>query len=157
MALAVKSTSTDALISGLTDAVDEGRLGFPRAVADDLMAIVHRDPPEHPIWAWAKGLTTKLDPYAANVGQRRPLMGHIVDLGFEHGPESLVDNREGCLVEVGCLCLDLCEGGRDFYLATEDVGEHPLRPTLGQLAEACGWPLLDAVGALTMLGLDHLL
>lgn len=156
MALAVKHANTDALISGLTDAVDDKRLGFPRMVADDLMALVRRDPPEHPIWAWARALTTKLDPYAANVGQRRPLMGHIVKLGFDHGPESLGDNKEGCLVEVGCLCLDLCESGADFFLATEDLGEHPLRPTMVQLAEHCDWALTNAIGALTWLGLHHL-
>lgn len=156
MALAVTDSNTSALISGLTEAVDEKRLGFPRAVADDLMALVRREPPAHPIWAWAKGLTTKLDPYVGNVGQRHPLMGHIVELGFEHGLENLVDNKEGCLVDVGCLCLDLCEAGRDFILVTEDLGEHPLRPTMGQLAKHCGWPVVGAVGALDHLDLGHL-
>lgn len=157
MALAVKPANTDQLIVGLTAALDGDRLGFPREVADELMATVHTTtPPPHPIWAWAGGLTTKLKPYEGEIGQKRPLMGHIVDLGFDHGPESL-DNKEPCLVRVGCLCLDLCDTGRDFFLATEDVGEHPLRPTMGQVAEKCGWPVLDAVGALSHLDLDHLI
>lgn len=156
MALAVRPANADQLIAGLTAAVDEDRLGFPREVADELMLVVNKTtPPPHPIWAWASGLTTKLAPYAGNVGQRRPLMGHIVELGFEHGPESL-DNKEGCMVQVGCLCLDLCDSKTDFFLATEDVGQHPLRPTMGEIAEKCGWPILDAVGALNHLGLGHL-
>jgi hypothetical protein len=152
MSRAVDNANHPNLLTGLTRCVDQERLAFPREVADELQVVAR----EEPIWAWANGLTSKLDKYSADIALMRPLMGHVRKAGFPHGIESL-DGKEGCLTQVGCLCLELEDALTTFVLATEDTGEHPLRPTMEQIAVQAGWSVLDARGALTHLGLEHLL
>lgn len=139
------------MIQGLTSCVDQGRLAFPRAVADELTVIARGEP----IWSWASGLTSKLDAYNPNISWMRPFMGYVVQCGFEHGIEG-IENGEGAMATVGCLCLELQNSSRQFVLATEDIGETPLRPTMEQVANLAGWNIIDARGALNHLGLGHL-
>ena len=136
----------DARLGELHHTVVDG--GF----ADELLVIAR----DEPIWAWASGLASKLDAYSADIAFMRPLMGYIRKAGFPHGIESL-DGKEGCLPSVGCLCLQLAGSKVNFVLTTEDTGEHPLRPTMEQIANECGWTVLSARCALTHLGLANLL
>jgi hypothetical protein len=140
------------LLTGLTKRVDKGELGFPREVCAELEVIAR----EEPIWAWANGLTSKLDPFSSNINYIRPLMTLVVRLGFEYGIETLEKDRSA-FAPVGRLCLMLQEESTDFVLATEDTGEVPLRPTMEQVAQQAGWQHLDARGALNYLGLADLL
>ena len=139
-------------LEGLNRAMKKGCLGFPREVADDL-SVIARD---EPIWAWASGQRGRLDDFAGDIGQMRPLMGLVRDLGFPNGIESL-DGRENCLSSIGCLCLHLEEQGKKFVVATEDFGEAPLRPTMEQIANRKGWTVISATETLGVLNLRHLL
>lgn len=140
------------LLAGLTECVDDERFGFPREVCSELQTIAR----DEPIWAWASGLTSKLDRFSANIGYIRPVMALVANLGFAFGIETL-EKDTGCLAAVGRLCMMLTEELTEFVLATEDTGDLPLRPTMEQLAQQAGWPYLDARAALDHLGLGALL
>lgn len=140
------------LLDALTKAVARNRLGFPREVVDELQVIAR----DEPIWSWAMGVKGALGPYDMDVANLRPFMGHVHDLGFTDGIETL-DGKENCIPAIGCLCLDLGERSLNFVLATEDVGETPLRPTMEQIAKHIGWSTVDAQAALEHLQLGHLL
>ncbi|MGY4712573.1 hypothetical protein ACXDF8_23970 [Mycolicibacterium sp. CBM1] len=140
------------LLTGLSKLVDRAELGFPREVCSELEIIAR----EEPIWAWANGLTSKLDPFAADIVYMRTLMANAVELGFEDGFESLEKGENG-FGPVCRLCFHLQAEEREFVLATEDTGETPLRPTMEQIANHVGWTRIDAATALEHLGLADLL
>lgn len=152
MCRVVDPSNHPALLADLTDCVDKEELGFPREVCSELQVIAR----DEPIWAWASGLTNKLDRFAANISFIRPFMRHVHGLGFTHGIEHL-EKGASCLAPVGRLCLSLTQDGVDFVLATEDTGTVPLRPTMEQIANRANWPVIDAVGALNHLGLGGLI
>jgi hypothetical protein len=141
------------LLDGLTQRIDDAELGFPREVCKELQGIAREDPT---IWAWASGLTTKLNSFNPDFIYMRTVMAHVVDLGFDHGIDQL-ESREGAFAPVCRLCCNLQADGHDFVLATEDTGEYPLRPTMEQMAVRAGWNHFSAGDALNHLGLADLL
>jgi hypothetical protein len=133
--------------------VDDKELGFPRKVCKELRSIATG---ETPIWWWAGALTSKLNPFKPDFFYMPRLMTFVAEVGFELGIEAL-ERGEEAFADVCQLCLEFKDSGRDFVLATEDIGAFPLRPTMEQVAVHFEWDYVDARGALQHLGLAQLL
>jgi hypothetical protein len=136
----------------MTKAVENAQLRFPREVVDELNVTARLEQ----VAAWASGLGTHLNDFRGNIRYSRPLMAHVANCGFEEGFEDL-DGKEPAAAGVGRLACQYSEGGATFWVATEDIGELPLRPTMVQICLQAGWGIVDAESCLRGLGLAALL
>jgi hypothetical protein len=152
MGFCVPAKHRPQLWSHLTDAVEDGRLGFPKEVAEHL-AVVARD---EQAASWAAGLGASLGIYATNIKFNRPFMKIVYDLGFDQGIESLDDKDTG-IIALGRLACEYAKLGTPFIIATEDLGVGPLAPTMEQICGHTGWQMENAKDCLNGLGLSGLL
>lgn len=136
----------------MTKAVENAQLRFPREVVLELGVTARLEQ----VSSWASGLGSALKPYAGNIIYARPLMAHVLACGFEEGFE-LLDGKEPAAAGVGRLACEYSANSATFWVATEDAGELPLRPTMTQICQQAGWQITDAKGCLHGLGLTHLL
>lgn len=136
----------------MTKAVEKKHLRFPREVVAELNVTARLQQ----IAAWASGLGSHLNEFRGNIRYSRPLMACVAKCGFEEGFEDL-DGKEPAAAGVGRLACEYSEGDATFWVATEDDGELPHRPTMVQICLEAGWRTVNADGCLRGLGLASLL
>jgi hypothetical protein len=140
------------LLDVMTDAVEEGRLQFPKDVVDDLRVSAQSEA----ICGWATGLGRNLRSFRADFSFNRPVMRYAKQLGFEYGFESL-DSSEVSIVAVARLACQYTAENQPFVIVTEDTGEGPLAPTMEQLCNHAAWQYCGARDAIERLGMGSLL
>lgn len=149
--IAMPATSV-VMLEEMTALVETEVLCFPRAVARDLGTTAR----DEPVAVWVAGLGTKLNPFRADIKYMRPLMGYVKACGFEEG-FTLLSGAEPSVADVARLACQYSDEGREFTIASEDVGDAPLSPTMGQLCAAASWPRISAREAAINLGLGRFL
>lgn len=140
------------LFRGMTDCVEDGRLCFPSEVAKDL-GVTARD---EPVAIWATGLGRKLSIYRADIKYNRLLVSYAKACGFDEGFNT-ISGGEPSIAHVGRLACQYNNDSREFMVATEDVGENPLSPTMEQLCDQASWARIDAREAINRLDLSQFL
>jgi hypothetical protein len=136
------------LLADMTDCVEKRRLHFPREVADELAVLAR----ETPLAGWGAGLGSALSDYRADIVYNRQLMAMVASLGFPEGFSGL-DNKDPSLLSIARLACQYRETNVDFMMLTTDLGEGPLRPSMGQLCTEADWIVVDPFAAKVLLGL----
>lgn len=141
------------LLEEMTIKVETSALCFPREVAVDLGVTARGEQ----VAGWAAGLgRAALTPFRADIKYMRPLMAHVKSCGFEDGFDTISGN-EPSIANVGRLACQYAAEDRNFAIASEDLGEGPLSPTMEQLCDAASWTLISARDAFYRLGLEDYL
>jgi hypothetical protein len=140
------------LWNGLTKAVEDQRLRLSYEVRDELNVIARQEP----IAAWASGLGSVVRKTSTNIKYFRPLTALVRKNGYSEGFVTL-DAREPSIVGVGKLALEYCEDGIEFRIISDDLGLHPLCPTMEQLCEFADWELVTPADGIRALGMESLL
>jgi hypothetical protein len=142
-----------ALLSDMTDLVEDKILRFPREVADEL-AILARDDDsskDDRLAAWAAGLGGHLNDFRSDVSYSRPFMAYVQDAGFPEGFQAL-DNKDPSMVHVGRIACEYQKANMEFVILSTDSSKHPLRPTMKQLCKLAGWTRIKPKACRAKLG-----
>jgi hypothetical protein len=141
------------LWAGLSKAVEDGELGFPKDVCAELSVLARGEP----VQAWATGVESHLGHWGADIKYNRPLMAMVQSkMGYSNGFETM-DGNERSLPAVGRLLMQLDKQNVPFVVITEDVEPFALGPTMGELCEERSWPVVNCRDGLVALGLGKLL
>jgi hypothetical protein len=146
-------TDASGFWEAMTEAIESGSLGFPRAVVYDVAELGRSTE----VLGWAQGLGSSLTPFAPNIKHQRWLMAQLqLSFGMDAGFETLYD-RDPSVKDVMLVARDLSNKAKNFAIVTEDFGRGPLNPTTEQLCAAFGWSIMSTADAIRELCLSQFL
>jgi hypothetical protein len=147
-----KQADFNELLEALTQHIEKGKAGFPRRVVEELKVLAR----DEPITQWCIGLGNGIRHCNPTYSYFQAIMDVVAELGFDEGLEN-PDGSEPSFIYTVARSYFWRLDGQEVVIVSEDVGDHPLRPTMEQLCDRLSCPMIDARSAVRELSLSRFL